>query len=200
MHNVRVGQTVAFKYDGGTNPGANRLVSIEKVDANHIKGRDLDEFAFRSFRKDRIAGNSVTVVADEGEELVRLSNIVSVCIGDISEEQAVQVYKILQPKRKVLRAYLTDNHKFIVVSRSTTPSVEVSVDKSSTTITFVNGEGRRLKLRLDHETSLPDNFKDFSVACPLTPDVIRAYAKELTTHAGSGSDNVLFGRSCVKAQ
>lgn len=51
---------VRFTYLGGTKAGQARLVRIEEVDDDHLKGYDLDEpdlaKAYRNYKTSRISG------------------------------------------------------------------------------------------------------------------------------------------------
>jgi hypothetical protein len=50
---IEVGDTVVFTYDGNVDK---RVVIVKEVDKRHIKGLDvLYDFAFKSFRRDKIS-------------------------------------------------------------------------------------------------------------------------------------------------
>lgn len=51
---VKAGQVIRFTYDGGSNPGAVRVVEVKEVDYGLFKTRDLVSGELRSFSTSRI--------------------------------------------------------------------------------------------------------------------------------------------------
>jgi hypothetical protein len=172
---VRQGQTVRFVYNGGTSPGEKRLVLVESTDKGHIAGRDLDADAYRSYRTDRIAPNTVEVVANEDEEVIRPSSFLA-NPGTLSDTTIFAAYRLLNPDRRGAR-YHTDI-KAIVAKRNDIPRVEVSIDGGKGVVEFLNDSGKRLGLSF----TLPAGAQPVSVKFPVEQSVLQDFARELAEH------------------
>lgn len=179
---VRPGQTVTFKYNGGTTPGRQRAVLVENTDGAHINGRDIHEHGYRTFLTSKIDGD-VRVIAHENEEATPLSSIflpdvLATLKGDVSQV-VLPVYRLMNPERKGARY----SDGYVVSRRTDLPRLELSITNVGITLDFVNEDGRKLGLGFNLPNPPEINSLPFRATCPVSASNLNQFAAELAEHA-----------------
>lgn len=59
-----VDKVVSFKYNGGSNPKKKRIVRVEEVDNEHLKGKDVEKDEIRNYLISKIDVTSLVVLSE----------------------------------------------------------------------------------------------------------------------------------------
>lgn len=163
LENARVGETIRFSYDGGSNPGGIRTVLVQAVEGEGVKGATLErDGAFRSyldrhrtgmmevvapFTKDiasvpAVAPSPAKVVGGLVENRVRFDAAKSALLAVLTAEQLAALYQ--QHVAKDSKGVSYDSAKGELVVKTTPPPASFDTERrSASRFTVKNGDGKR---------------------------------------------------------
>jgi hypothetical protein len=181
---IREGQTVRFRYDGGTHPGTSRILVVRSADSTYVNGHDVYADAYRSFLKAKIAG-PIEVVAQENEEVIPHTAFLHANY-DPSKMDLAAVFGLLHPERTGVRHDAEGG--FIVARRTDLPRIELSLTSEGASIVFLNENGARVGFNLEKQLTTPISLP-FGLATPLPNDKFSELCGLLSLHAGPAENS-----------
>jgi len=188
LEQAEVGQRVSFVYQGGSNPGARRLVDIESLDFEGMYGMDVDKQEPRQFLYDHVATVEVVRSAPEEVEEVADRPVKTKILS--TSESFVDIRKMLietidamdgeELARATTQLSDCDSAKFDPNNGQITMGLEVYVPHfvriaEGLGVNIVNEQGETMSIVLGMEDSLTVNNEE------VTPEEL---LDSLTAHLG----------------